>query len=82
MKIIGSTTARIFFVILSLFLTHSYASAIQIGPEIRTDGGGLHIGGTDIGGSAPLRPLGREIARPFEEIGKSAKDPFGYKQKA
>jgi hypothetical protein len=79
---ITSSTTRAFIVIFSLCASFSYAQAIQIGPEIRTDGGGLHIGGTDIGGSAPLRPLGLDIARPFEEVAKSIKDPFGYKQKA
>lgn len=29
-----------------------------------------------------LGDLGRTIAHPFEELGKSAKDPFGYKKKA
>jgi hypothetical protein len=79
---ITSKTARALIVTITLFASSTYALAIQIGPEIRTDGGGLHIGGTNIGGSAPLRPLGQAIARPFEETAKSIKDPWGYKQKA
>jgi hypothetical protein len=93
---LGSKTARVSLVLLITFalsITAASAGGWGHGPHIGHWGHGPNIAGWHPfykpipekpldGLVTSVNDLGKIIARPFEELGKSIKDPWGWQKKA